>query len=527
MNKVFEKVFSSKNRKKDTTSVQYENIPTVCLTDDQLSQCATLFSENYGNYSKKSNIRPGERVRLGVKYYQENYVREGYSVALAIDNKRIIGQAFYIRNEYYVEDKPEKQKMTWVVQLVVDKNYRRKGIAGTLLRSIWGFSDDYAWGLATANPCTVKTLESATMRKCKPQIIEKHQRDIYKIGKDIGFVTEGSLEITKLSSQINSHFDVDNSGFDGVKDCEERLGVLKPGREWLAFTFQQQGIQPELYEKKFPELIRFSEKQLRDAYERMPIEEQGWAKGAPNEVSYIMKYMTNLDDASVVDLGCGVGRHAIELAKRNIKVTGVDFSKRHIEYAREQVKARGIIGCDFICDDVRTFESNQLYDVAICLFDVIGSFPNEEDNISIIRKAHDIICEGGLLILSVMNMELTEAIVSDKHKGDVMHDSKLLLDLQPSSIMQRSGNVFNPNHMVIDTVSRLVYRKEQFSDDNRLSAEYVIRDKRYTMPEIVGLLENEGFSVIDKRYGSSGHFDEPLGATDSHAKEIIVVAKKE
>ena len=176
---------------------------------------------------------------------------------------------------------------------------------------------------------------------------------------------------------------------------------------------------------------------------------------------------------------------------------------------------------------MRTFDNGKTYDLALCLFDVIGSFPNEEDNIKIIRNAKNILCDGGLFVLSVMNMELTEAIVPDKQKGDVMHNPKLLLNLQPSSIMQKSGNIFNPNHMVIDTVGRLVYRKEQFSDDNRLSAEYVIRDRRYTMPDIVGVLENEGFSILDRRYVRAGHFDDPLSSTDSHAKEILIVAKKE
>ena len=66
-------------------------------------------------------------------------------------------RAVYIRKQYQ-----KKQTITWVVQLVVDIAYRGKGIASRILQSIWGFSDDFAWGLATTNPCTIKALENAT-----------------------------------------------------------------------------------------------------------------------------------------------------------------------------------------------------------------------------------------------------------------------------------------------------------------------------------------------------------------------------
>ncbi len=60
----------------------------------------------------------------------------------------------------------------------------------TLLHSIWGFSDDFAWGLASANPCTVKTLESATFRKCNTDFIQKNIDAIKMIGKDTTFVPD-------------------------------------------------------------------------------------------------------------------------------------------------------------------------------------------------------------------------------------------------------------------------------------------------------------------------------------------------
>ena len=157
---------------------------------------------------------------------------------------------------------------------------------------------------------------------------------------------------------------------------------------------------------------------------------------------------------------------------------------------------------------------------------MIGSFPMEEDNRKIIKNAYRSLKTGGYLAVSVMNMELTEYLVPGSKKGGVSENPELLLDLKPGNIMQKTGDIFDPNYIVIDTSEDVVYRKEQFVEDDRLPAEYVIRDKRYRMDEITKMIEDEGFSVEKKAYVRAGHFDESLAATDRHAKEILVIAKK-
>ncbi len=504
-------------------SIIYKNISALDLSEDQLEQCSRLFSENYGNYSDRSAIRPGQNVKMPVAYYQRNYVNDNFSVALALLDNVIIGQAFYIRKNY-----PDFGTMTWIVQLVVNKEYRKQGIASKLLKSIWGFSNDYAWGLATANPCTVKTLESATMRKCNPSIIEKHIREISLIGKDIGFVEDGALEVSDNSSQINSHFDVDNSSFEGKEEFEERLGVLKPGREWLAFTFRDQVIEDEIYKKNFERLIEFSEQQLKEAYSRMQIKNHAWAGGEKEEIDFVLAKASMLKNTikDIIDFGCGTGRHSIELASRGYDVFGIDFSQNHILQAKKQQEKESIISCEFIQADIREYEAEKKYDLALCLYDVVGSFPDEQNNERILHTVYDSLKTGGVLALSVMNFDLTWNLVPSSQKGYVRNDSDLLLKLKPTSIMQTTGDIFDPDYMIIDEEDKLVYRKEQFTDDGELSAEYVIRDKRYTMDEISELLTGCGFEIAEKRYVRAGHFSERLDAVDKHAKEILIISRR-
>ncbi len=520
---IFEKIslyFNPKAYMDEGEEIQYSTKRTLDMSEEELQECSELFSSFYGKYSKESTRRPGEQIRMPASYYRKNYCKDNFYVALARLNDVLIGQAFYLRKDYTEQG---YGIMTWVLQLVVDTSYRQRGIASTLLRSIWGFSDDYAWGLATTNPCTVKTLESATFRKCKPAIIKKNLKAIRTIGADVAFVKDAECVVTGAGSQINTDFYVDNHAFIKDDTCEKQLGRLRPGYEWLAFTFRDQGIQSDSYQKHFKDMVAFSEKKLKEAYSRMNMAVHGWARGTENEVDFLWQYGAN---DSVLDLGCGQGRHSIAMVKRGSTVTAVDFSQKNISEAKKRAESENVLKCDFVCDDVRYYHENALYDKVICLFDVIGSFPEEEDNLKIIRTAHRHLKENGIFIVSVMNMELTETLVLDSNKGNLQNDSDIIRKLPPSHIMQFSGNIFNPDFLAIDTSTGLVYRKEQFSDDDGLSAEYVIRDKRYYMDEINSLLTQNGFEIVESRYVRAGHFNEPLKSTDTHAKEICIVARK-
>ena len=129
-------------------------------------------------------------------------------------------------------------------------------------------------------------------------------------------------------------------------------------------------------------------------------------------------------------------------------------------------------------------------------------------------------------MLSVMNMELTEAIIPSDHKGRINNRSDILQKLKAGNVMQSSGQIFEPEYLALDTERGLVYRKELFNDDRALPAEYIIRDKRYKRDEIRDMLIKAGFSVKDIRCVQAGHFDVPLNPLDIKAKEICVAAVK-
>lgn len=213
----------------------------------------------------------------------------------------------------------------------------------------------------------------------------------------------------------------------------------------------------------------------------------------------------------------------IARSRPHAKIHGIDFSEANIESAR--AKADGLDNVSFEVCDLRTYMPRQSYDIILCLYDVIGSLPEDADNRRILDNLAASCKTGGLLVLSVMNMELTEALAKPSNIGDIHANPRILFDLPPSDVMHKSGDIFDPDYFAIDSATGLVYRKEQFNDDSALPAEYVIRDKRYRAGEISDLVSGSGFDVIDTRYVRAGRWDEPLGATDLKAKEILVVAR--
>lgn len=497
--------------------IQFKTIACAHLSEEELLQCKNLFDNHYGVWGD-GHPRKGEKIIFPKKLYQQYREMDNAFVALAFTDSGIIGQAFYLKKT--VEgDNP----IAWVVQLVVHEDYRMRGVAKTLLYSIWGFSDDYAWGLATANALTVKTLEKATFRKVKAEEMAKHQDKIIMIKNTIPFAKNAELIIESDRAILDSSFPIDRKVVEQnlqLYEGEWELGELPLGYEWLAFTFQSQNCQ--ITKNEYDEMFENSEKIVNDAYNRMNLSKQPWNRYQKEEVQFILQHLKNENIQQVIDFGCGNGRHALELAQMGFQTLGVDYSEKNIRLAEKEKKG---CGARFLKEDCRNVDLKETADLILCLYDVVGSFVNPEDNLAILHNIYRHLRTSGHLVMSVMNLELTSAIAINK-VPNVQKNLEALAGLKPSRIMQRSGNIFNPDYFLLETETGVVYRKEQFENDGELSAEYVIRDKRYNRVEICDMLEGVGFQIEEVRYVQAGHWEDSLEAWDPAAKEILIFAEK-
>jgi SAM-dependent methyltransferase len=88
-----------------------------------------------------------------------------------------------------------------------------------------------------------------------------------------------------------------------------------------------------------------------------------FTKGTVQEVDALVEHLGLRPGMRVLDVGCGPGRHAHELARRGLTVHGIDISQRFVELARAGAPA----GASFERADARTWKSDASFDAAISL----------------------------------------------------------------------------------------------------------------------------------------------------------------
>ena len=99
---------------------------------------------------------------------------------------------------------------------------------------------------------------------------------------------------------------------------------------------------------------------------------------------------------SVLDLGCGTGRHAVLLARSGLDVVGVDQSDAMLEHARKLAQD-GEPGHSptFIKGDIRDFELEQQVDLVICPFRSLMHLPTWHDKRRVFERVADALRPGG------------------------------------------------------------------------------------------------------------------------------------
>ncbi len=89
---------------------------------------------------------------------------------------------------------------------------------------------------------------------------------------------------------------------------------------------------------------------------------------------------------AVLDLGCGTGGHAIELARRGYDVAGVDRSPAMLAHAREKAAAAHVaLGLQL--GDLRECELGRAFDAVILMFAVLGYQTATADVVAALRTA--------------------------------------------------------------------------------------------------------------------------------------------
>jgi SAM-dependent methyltransferase len=114
--------------------------------------------------------------------------------------------------------------------------------------------------------------------------------------------------------------------------------------------------------------------------------------------------LAGIQEGKVLDLACGPGRHAIELAKRGYKVTGVDRSPFLISKARERSRAADV-EVEWVQQDMRSFERPDTFDFAINMFSAFGYFEDKSEDIQVLKRLNLNLVSGGVLVVDTVGKE--------------------------------------------------------------------------------------------------------------------------
>lgn len=146
---------------------------------------------------------------------------------------------------------------------------------------------------------------------------------------------------------------------------------------------------------------------------------KGWFESWFNTPYYHMLYshrdeaeaeifITNLseklqiqEDARIVDLACGAGRHSVFLNKLGFNVTGIDISENSIARAREAENAT----LRFLVGDARDPLPVKQADIIMNLFTSFGYFDSLEEHTQLIKNCYDSLRSKGLFILDYFNAD--------------------------------------------------------------------------------------------------------------------------
>lgn len=184
----------------------------------------------------------------------------------------------------------------------------------------------------------------------------------------------------------------------------------------------------------------------------------------------LTQYLNLPDEAKILDLACGKGRHSIYLNQLGYDVTGADLSENSIIEAKIAENST----LHFSVHDMRMpFEEK--FDAIFNLFTSFGYFENESDNLTTLKAIKDSLSEYGFAVIDFMNV------------------FKVIENLIPEEIKTVENIDFHIKRYHLD---RHIYKEITF-EDNGKQFHFTEKVQAFELKDFENLMEEAGIYLLD------------------------------
>jgi SAM-dependent methyltransferase len=218
------------------------------------------------------------------------------------------------------------------------------------------------------------------------------------------------------------------------------------------------------------------------------------------QVDAVEKILHLRKGSRILDVGCGAGRHTIELASRGHRVTGLDLSVPLLAEASRAAKAARVRPT-FVRGDMRKLRYAGAFDAAISMFTSFGYFERPSDDRAVLRGIARALKPRGKFLMELFNRDSLVATLPSRW-WQVRDDGTVVLEDNSFDLLRGR---FETRQVVIDGKGR---------------REYAASVRAYTLAELRALLDSEGLFV----HRVLGGLD--LSAYAPRARRMVLFAVK-
>lgn len=236
-------------------------------------------------------------------------------------------------------------------------------------------------------------------------------------------------------------------------------------------------------------------------YDREP-----FTQGTIGEVDFVEQELDHDRTRRILDIGCGTGRHAVELARRGYEVTGIDLSAAQLAGARAKAAAAGV-NIELHQRDASAAHFASAFDLALIFCE--GAFSlleTDERNHAVLRHACGALRPGGKLLLTTLNALFP-----------LLHSVK--------DFYAANATLSTVGPLTFDLLTFREHATLTFTDDAGQEHRVQTNERYYTPPELRWLLTTAGFARVDICGCQLGAFSRDRRLTPDDF-EMLAIAEK-